>query len=121
MKFTEEQVEKVSALREELAAKVNMYSTGRQHARELLVESKGISSICIWINELFDDIITLEIEENKVLGTEIEDLDESDFYMLIGRYFQKLDEDVEKSEDIARPLFYSLINVYQKKITKALK
>lgn len=38
MKFTEEQVEKVSALREELAAKVSMYSGGRQHARELLRE-----------------------------------------------------------------------------------
>ena len=118
MKFTEEQVERVSALREELAAKVNMYSTGRQHAWKLLEESEKNT---IWIDELLGDITTLEIEEKNVLDTEIKNLDESDFYILIGRYFQKLDEDVEKSEDIARPLFYSLINVYQKKITKALK
>ena len=121
MKFTEEQVEKVSALREELAAKVSMYSSGRQHARELLGESRENTIFWTWIDGLSVDITALEIEEKKVLDTEIEDLDESEFYMLIGRYFQKLDEDVEKSEDIARPLFYSLINVYQKKITKALK
>lgn len=118
MKFTEEQVEKVSALREELAGKVRMYSSGRQHARELI----GETNICwTWIDELSVDITALEIEEKKVLDTEIEELDESDLYILIGRYFQKLDKDVEKAEEIAYPLFHSLIKQYQTKITKALK
>ncbi len=121
MKFTEEQVEKVSALREELAAKVSMYSDGRQHARKLLGESRENTIFWIWIDDLLADITTLEIEEKKVLDTEIEKLDESDLYILIGRYFQKLDEDVEKAEEIAHPLFYSLIKQYQTDIKKALK
>lgn len=119
MKFTEEQVEKVSALREELAAKVSMYRSGRQHARELLGGDR--KEFWVWMDDLCYDIRALEIEEKKVLDTEIEKLDESDLYILIGRYFQKLDEDVEKAEEIAHPLFYSLIKQYQTDIKKALK
>lgn len=118
MKFTEEQVEKVSALREELAAKVRMYCSGRQHARDLI----GASNICwTWLDDLSLDITALEIEEKKVLDTEIEEIDESDFYILIGRYFQKLDDDVKKAEKIAHPGLYSLIKQYQTELKKALK
>lgn len=119
MKFTEEQVEKVSALREELAAKVSMYCSGRQHARDLIEASKNVC--WTWLDDLYLDITALEIEEKKVLDTEIEELEESDFYILIGKYFQKLDDDVEKAEEIAQPSFHSLINLYQIELKKALK
>lgn len=118
MKFTEEQVEKVSALREELAAKVSMYSSGRQHAVEIIGGDRVKS--WVWIDDLCNDIRALEIEEKTVLDTEIENLDEMDFYILLGRYFQKLEEDVEKAEKIAQPAFYSLIKIYQTEIKKAL-
>lgn len=120
MKFSEKQIEKVSALRTELVEKVNAFEHGVLYGRRIFLP-EGDSVIPTWISDLVDKIDSLMIEEMKIGDTDISEFDEADFYVSLGEYFEKINSIVRDIDEKILPYFYSIIGVYKKYIMKALK
>lgn len=121
MKFTEEQIEKVSALRTELVEKVNIFENGVEYAIRIFDVPKEKRGEYTWLRYITDRIDELMIEEMKIGETDISDWDEANFFVFLGGYFERIYAAVEKGDEKIHPYFYSMIGVYKKHIMDVLK
>ena len=124
MKFTKEQIEKVSALRMELVERVNAFEYGLEYGKRIFMDASKnniIPSWPTWIRELSDNVNELELEEMKIGDIDVSKLDEADFYVCLGRYFERIYSTVEIANENTFPYFNTMINVYTRRIMQALK
>lgn len=123
MKLTEKQIEDICALQHEIVTMVNAFETGVEYGKEIFEDSESVYKVIFptWINMLRDNIYELEIEEMKLRNINITKLDEADFYILLGRYFENCYKSVENISEKTSLFFYNLIFSYQRKIMSVLK
>lgn len=123
MKFSEEQIERVSALRTALEDQLTAFESGFNYGERIYFCEKHSErpDYPTWMTELHDEISKLMIEEMKIGETDISEFNEMDFYISLGEYFGRIDALLKRVEEKCLPYFFSIVNVYRQKVIEALK
>lgn len=122
MKFTEEQIGKVVDLRTEILEIVNAFEFGVEYGKKRFEtpESSVLPVQPTWIEQLRSNIQELELEEMKIVDTDISEYDEADFYVSLGRYFERCYNSISNLDGGYAAYFYSKVDVYKKNVMEAL-
>ncbi len=120
MKFSEEQIKKLIAIRIEFVEKIRMFITGIQYAKRIFAPNEDCDFV--WICEVQNNISDLYIEEMTILDDiNITDLEETEFYVCLGQYFERIHNSWKWDENNPTGWFETMFNKYKKDIIQALK
>lgn len=120
MKFSEEQIKKVTAIRDEFMKNIMMFEHGIYYAKRMFAPNEEFDST--WIEEVKNKIYNLELEEMLILDDiNIANLGENEFYVCLGQYFKRISSSWKWDKNNATLWFNSVLCQYKKDIVAALK
>lgn len=120
MKLSEEQIVKVTKIRDGFKEKIKIFEHGVYYAKKMFAPNEEFDST--WISEVKNNICDFDLEKMTILDDiNISDLEETEFYVCLGQYFERIS--LSWKDDAKNPTlwFRVILAQYKKDIMEALK
>ena len=118
MKFTEEQIKKLSALREELRSKIIAFDYGADYGMRKAGIGKRFPQL--WIMDLRNEIDNLMLENLRIGNIYIEEFSKKEFDDCLEAYFTKIYDTAKHADDEAWRYLNYQIDTYKSNVKKLL-